>query len=607
MSGSFEKSVKGGTKIKLAAPKSKYVEHILVATHAGEAGVAEIFRALQNRLRDSTWTIVFKSLIIVHLMVREGEPQVTLKFLADSPNKLAISDFSDVQVQGSNIGHYYTYLLARAKAYRETRIDWVREGTGRLKKQTIDKGLLRETEIVQNQISALLKCDLLNNEPENEITLTAFRLLTMDLLVLFHVMNEGTINVLEHYFEMSKYDAKRALGIYKTFARQTNQVVEYLSIARTYENSTRLEIPKLKHAPTGLTSSLEEYLNDPDFEINRRQYLAQQEAKKGKKSATNGKGESSTSASKPASSKKLDTSQSSQSPPGPPPPAKTEAKTVPTADLIDLFDSIEQNQQPMATQPQQQSQNFQLGSQFFPSPPNQQSQQLGFPSPPQGYPIQNGQPQSQGSNAFPSPPQGIPAQNGQPQQQSSNPFPSSPQGFPTLNGQSQQSTNPFGNMDSNPFGLPQQQQPLQQMYTGSGFGGYTQKPFNQQPDISAGTQQQNTALLNFAPSTFAQPPQQQQQQQQQYPFNTGPQPQSTNPFRQSVMPQNTGPTSPSSFPMPPLPTSQPTYQSTSQSTNPFARNVTSQPTGNTSIVQAPNSNNLNSAFHQPPTSTTPFS
>lgn len=65
-----------------------------------------------------------------------------------------------VQLQGSNIRHYYTYLLARAKAYRETRVDWVREGTGRLKKQTIDKGLLRETEIVQNQISALLKCDV---------------------------------------------------------------------------------------------------------------------------------------------------------------------------------------------------------------------------------------------------------------------------------------------------------------------------------------------------------------------------------------------------------------------------------------------------------------
>lgn len=81
--------------VQLAAPKSKYVEHILVATHTGEAGVAEIFRALQNRLRDSTWTIVFKGLIIVHLMIREGEPDVTLRYIAANPRKLAISHFSD--------------------------------------------------------------------------------------------------------------------------------------------------------------------------------------------------------------------------------------------------------------------------------------------------------------------------------------------------------------------------------------------------------------------------------------------------------------------------------------------------------------------------------
>lgn len=37
---------------------------------------------------------------------------------------------------------------------------------------------------------------LLSAEAENEITVCAFRLLTMDLLVLYGVMNEGTINVL---------------------------------------------------------------------------------------------------------------------------------------------------------------------------------------------------------------------------------------------------------------------------------------------------------------------------------------------------------------------------------------------------------------------------
>lgn len=81
---------------QLAAPKSKYVEHILIATHSGDHGVAEIFRTLQNRLRDSTWTIVFKALIVVHLMIREGAPEVTLKYLSTAPaRKLALNNFTE--------------------------------------------------------------------------------------------------------------------------------------------------------------------------------------------------------------------------------------------------------------------------------------------------------------------------------------------------------------------------------------------------------------------------------------------------------------------------------------------------------------------------------
>lgn len=37
---------------------------------------------------------------------------------------------------------------------------------------------------------------MLSADAENDITVCAFRLLTMDLLVLYGVMNEGTINVL---------------------------------------------------------------------------------------------------------------------------------------------------------------------------------------------------------------------------------------------------------------------------------------------------------------------------------------------------------------------------------------------------------------------------
>lgn len=149
-----------------------------MATHTGEAGVAEVFRTLQHRLRDSAWTIVFKALIIVHLLIREGQQDVALAFLADNPKKIAPSNFSEgetnkqssmgysllticaAQSQGRNIRRYSEYLITRAKAFDATKTDYVRSGPGRLKRLSVDKGLLRETEFVQKQIRALLRCDV---------------------------------------------------------------------------------------------------------------------------------------------------------------------------------------------------------------------------------------------------------------------------------------------------------------------------------------------------------------------------------------------------------------------------------------------------------------
>lgn len=36
----------------------------------------------------------------------------------------------------------------------------------------------------------------MENEPENEITITVFRLLVLDLLALFQVLNQGLISIL---------------------------------------------------------------------------------------------------------------------------------------------------------------------------------------------------------------------------------------------------------------------------------------------------------------------------------------------------------------------------------------------------------------------------
>ncbi|WYZ44057.1 hypothetical protein EsH8_VII_000493 [Colletotrichum jinshuiense] len=512
MSSSFEKSVKGATKIKAAPPKTKYIEHILVATHAGEAGVAEVFRALQFRLRDSTWTVVFKSLITVHLMIREGSPDVTLAFLSRHPNTLAISSFTDAQTQGRNIRHYAHYLSARAKAYRETKCDWVRTKESRLENLSVDKGLLRETETLQTQITALLKCDVLEGEIENEITVTVFRLLVLDLLALFQSLNQGMINILGTFFEMSKVDAERAMSIYRTFTKQTDFVVQYLSVARQYEHQTRVEVPKLKHAPVNLGRQLEEYLKDPDFEVNRRQYIAEQQAKKNKGGAS--KPPISAFDSKPADNNPFpSTNGLSQT--------KPEVAKGPAPDLIDFFESIEQNQTTMAPNVQQHQQQ-------------QVPMQTGFAS----------------NSPFQQQPTGF-QQNGFGAQQTG--FVAQQTGFGS-NPYQPQSTNPFGQVQQQqPQQQPQQQQapqPLQPSFTGAGFGGFTPQP-SFQPGTLGSIPQDSVASFPTGNTGMLSP-----QAGQQI----------TNPFRASMlMSQQTGMTNNTAFSTPTSPNLQ------RQSTNPFVR------------------------------------
>ncbi|KAI2620454.1 ANTH-domain-containing protein [Hypoxylon sp. NC1633] len=512
MSSSFEKSVKGATKIKAAPPKTKYIEHILVATHAGEAGVGEVFRALQNRLRDSTWTVVLKSLITIHLMIREGSPDATLTYLAKHRNMLAISSFTDAQIQGRNIRHYNNYLAERVRAYRDTKVDWVRGKETRLEKLSVEKGLLRETEVVQHQLTALLKCDVLE-DPENEITITVFRLLVLDLLSLFQVLNQAMINILGHFFEMSKPDAERALEIYQHFTKQTDYVVQYLAVARQWEPHTRVEVPKLKHAPINLRRQLEEYLKDPDFEIHRRQYLAELEAKKKGGPGLSSKGEKGTADLKAA---RANGSSASSSKPS------AQATKGPDPDLIDFFDSIEQNQTTMAVQPNPQPQLGQLN----------QPMPTGNPWPSNG--------------AFGA------QQTGQLQ---ANGFVPQPTGF-------QGNPSPFQQPNVGVF--PQQSQApiqVQPNFTGAGFGGYTPQSSFSPGNLPSIPQD---SVASFQTGAMSPP--------MQTGMQTGLQPgqQTTNPFRASMMmAQPTGIPN-NSFPTQPTPQTQPGGL-TRQNTNPFAR------------------------------------
>ncbi|QRW03111.1 epsin amino-terminal-like (ENTH) domain-containing protein C19F8,03c [Ceratobasidium sp. AG-Ba] len=318
---SFDKVVKLACKPKAAAPKAKYIEPLISATYSDDGSIHDICKALAPRFREPNAVVVFKALIVLHTVIRQGQTDNVLKYLASS-EVLKLRNVSNGQWDGyiapQNLTNYAMYLDTRVRTYKDLKHDAIRvqsesnrdrlstaddEGpSGRpvqrsktvmgrkLRVMTVEKGLLRETKMVQRLTDALLECKLYDDNLEDELNVTALRMLVKDLLILFQATNEGVINVLEHYFEMSHVDAQAALKIYQHFCKQTERVVNYLGIAKKLQNVLNVQIPNLRHAPVSLAKTLEEYIKDPNFEENRVEYRNSRIiADGGSTSKTNGK------------------------------------------------------------------------------------------------------------------------------------------------------------------------------------------------------------------------------------------------------------------------------------------------------------------------------
>lgn len=420
--------------------------------------------ALASRLNDSAWTIVYKSLIVIHYMIREGCRDVALEYLASNSKILQVrNDGALSNPQAIALSRYSRYLYTRAVQFGKTKVDYVRfehkNGGGRLKDLSVEKGLLRECDSVYQQIEALLRCKFHEEDVNNDIVLTAFRLLVSDLLSLYQTFNEGVINLLEHYFEMSRHDASHALDIYEGFTKQTANVVAYLKIAKHLEHATKLRVPNIKHAPTSLMDSLADYLNDPDFETNHRQYLAEKEAKKGLANKPNNQ-------------------QQQQPQPQLQPQQQQKAAAgeddfffdhtaaqpqQPASDLADIFGGAPvQQQESVIANSNNQQRHISMYNPFY------QQQQVQQPPQPQTQPP----PQMAQQMAVQAPPQ---QQQPQPLVQA------------TYTGQY---TTQAPLQQTYTGGAEQQQPVLTQNYTGAGFGGYTPGPATTNDQYQQWQQQQ---------------------------------------------------------------------------------------------------------------------
>ncbi|XP_050977176.1 phosphatidylinositol binding clathrin assembly protein a isoform X15 [Labeo rohita] len=227
--------------------------------------IPQLADTLFERTTNTSWVVVFKSLITTHHLMVYGNERF-VQYLASRNTLFNLSNFLDKSgLQGYDmstfIRRYSRYLNEKAVSYRQVAFDFtkVKRGADGVMRTMNTEKLLKTIPIIQNQMDALLDFNVNANELTNGVINAAFMLLFKDAIRLFAAYNEGIINLLEKYFDMKKAQCKEGLDIYKKFLTRMTRISEFLKVAEQV-GIDRGDIPDLSQAPSSLLDALEQHL-----------------------------------------------------------------------------------------------------------------------------------------------------------------------------------------------------------------------------------------------------------------------------------------------------------------------------------------------------------
>ncbi|XP_048873476.1 phosphatidylinositol binding clathrin assembly protein a isoform X15 [Brienomyrus brachyistius] len=259
------KTVCKATTHEIMGPKKKHLDYLIQCTNEMNVNIPQLADTLFERTTNTSWVVVFKSLITTHHLMVYGNERF-IQYLASRNTLFNLSNFLDKSgLQGYDmstfIRRYSRYLNEKAVSYRQVAFDFtkVKRGADGVMRTMNTEKLLKTIPIIQNQMDALLDFNVNANELTNGVINAAFMLLFKDAIRLFAAYNEGIINLLEKYFDMKKTQCKEGLDIYKKFLTRMTRISEFLKVAEQV-GIDRGDIPDLSQAPSSLLDALEQHL-----------------------------------------------------------------------------------------------------------------------------------------------------------------------------------------------------------------------------------------------------------------------------------------------------------------------------------------------------------
>jgi hypothetical protein len=255
--------------------KEKHVRILVLQTFNRDGSVDEIIKSLVKRMEKQNWAVVIKALMIFHRCFRDGDPGFIEAMKPRSNLVFALRTFSSLAPPN----HLFTVFVKKYAKYLEEKVSVLRllgyqfeknqDAVKKLKGQAVYKVVPK----LQSQLNALLNCKLKAQHAGAHVLINhALILLCQDSLVLYSLLHDQVVKLVDAYWKMNRKDATRALNVYKLFVKETDALIGLYDIAKQFIR----QLPSVNKADSSIVDQMEKYLEsvggalDSDDEGNGR-------------------------------------------------------------------------------------------------------------------------------------------------------------------------------------------------------------------------------------------------------------------------------------------------------------------------------------------------
>lgn len=251
--------------------KEKHIRSVFAAISATRprADVAYCIHALARRLsKTQNWAVALKTLIVIHRALREVDPtfqEELINYGRSRSRMLNMAHFKDDSSPNAWdysawVRAYALFLEERLECFRVLKYD---VETDRPRTKDLDTPeLLEQLPALQQLLYRVLGCQPQGASLHNFVIQLALSMVASESIKIYNAISDGTVNLVDKFFEMQRHDAVKALDIYRRAGKQAEGLSEFYEVCKSFDVGRGEKFMKIEQPPASFLQAMEEYVRE---------------------------------------------------------------------------------------------------------------------------------------------------------------------------------------------------------------------------------------------------------------------------------------------------------------------------------------------------------